>query len=408
MATHTSPPATHHNRVVAAYCATFLKPEMLHIYRQIVALRSYRAVVITRRVENAEQFPFAPIVHLRKPWNHELRRFCAMRLRQRPLLISPGEARAIQQAMERMCADVTHIYFGNIGLQMLPFLKLKALPSIVSFHGADVRVDVDRPKARELMREALDNATLVLARSRSLQKRIAELGCPLEKMRIHRTGIPLEEFPFQPREKPSNGRWLVVQACRLIEKKGLPTSLRAFAVFKRTHPSARFVVAGEGPMLEPLKILAGELGITDSVDFTGFLDQAALREQFYRAHVFLHPSEVGRDGNQEGVPNSMLEAMASGLPVVSTCHGGIPEAIEDGVSGILCRERDVDCIGRALRRLAEDDALRLFLAEAAAKAVREQFDSTKQVEILEACYDEAIARFRERGFGKPLRKQDVH
>jgi colanic acid/amylovoran biosynthesis glycosyltransferase len=383
MATQQTPPtATHRNRVVAAYCATFLKPEMRHIYRQIVALKNYRSVVIARRVENAARFPFAPIVHLPKPWSHELRRFWAV------------------AGMERMCADVAHIYFGNIGVQLLPFFRLNALPSIVSFHGADVRVDMDRPAARQLMREALDCATLVLARSRSLQERIVEMGCSLEKTRIHRTGIPLEEIPFRTRAVPVNGRWLIVQACRLIEKKGLPTSLRAFAIFKQAYPHARFVIAGEGPMLEPLKILSAELGIRDNVDFTGFLDQSALHEQFYRAHIFVHPSEIGRDGNQEGVPNSMLEAMASGLPVVSTRHGGIPEAIEDGVSGILCGERDSDGIAHALRRLAENDILRSALAEAAARAVREQFDSSKQIEILEACYDEAIARYNDAGFTK--------
>ena len=83
---------------------------------------------------------------------------------------------------------------------------------------------------------------------------------------------------------------------------------------------------------------ARELGVGDRVFFPGFVSQSELRELFYGSHIFLHPSERGADGNQEGVPNSMLEAMASRLPVLATEHGGIPEAIEHGQSGILVPE----------------------------------------------------------------------
>ena len=86
----------------------------------------------------------------------------------------------------------------------------------------------------------------------------------------------------------------------------------------------------------------------DQVRFVGFLSQAQLREQFYRSHIFLHPSELGGDGNQEGVPNAMLEAMASGLPVFATDHGGIPEAIEHGMSGVLVEERDHAALAEAM------------------------------------------------------------
>ena len=110
----------------------------------------------------------------------------------------------------------------------------------------------------------------------------------------------------------------MLQACRLIEKKGLATSLRAFAEFRARYPEStlddrrRRTAAGE------LQSLAHELRIDNRVSFAGFVSQAELREQFYASHIFLHPSETGRDGNQEGVPNSMLEAMASGLPVFAT------------------------------------------------------------------------------------------
>ena len=136
------------------------------------------------------------------------------------------------------------------------------------------------------------------------------------------------------------GRWHCVQACRLIAKKGLPTTLRAFALFPAEHSGARLTVAGEGPLLGELEELAASLGIAASVRFAGFLSQRELGELLGSAHFFLHPSEQGLDGDQEGVPNGLLEAMAYGVPVLATRHGGIPEAVEHGVSGMLVAERD--------------------------------------------------------------------
>src|SRR4029079_18295729 len=169
-------------------------------------------------------------------------------------------------------------------------------------------------------------------------------------------------IPFQPRTWPTNGEWRFVQACRLIEKKGLPTSLGAFAVFARRHPAAQFTIPGDGPLLEPMQNLSRELGIADRVTFTGFISQNELRDLYYRSHTFLHPSETGPDGNQEGVPNSMLEAMASGLPVFATEHAGIPDAIKHGVSGVLVPERDDQELAWALLNAIED---RHFLSQLA-------------------------------------------
>ena len=93
-------------------------------------------------------------------------------------------------------------------------------------------------------------------------------------------------------------------------------------------------------MLEELRELARGLGIEQKVSFSGLVSQELLRELLYTSHFFLHPSETARDGNQEGVPNSMLEAMASGLPVFATKHGGIPEAIEDGEALVKMAPQD--------------------------------------------------------------------
>ncbi|RYD34234.1 MAG: glycosyltransferase [Verrucomicrobiaceae bacterium] len=249
----------------------------------------------------------------------------------------------------------------------------------------------DRPGYPDRLRELLQTVPLVLARSLSLRDRLLDLGCPEGKIRLNRTGIPMDAFPVAAdRAFPTDGRWHFVQACRLIEKKGLNLALTAFAAFCKTWPESTFTIAGEGPMREELGDLARALGIADKVVFAGFLDTPALCRLYHRSHAFLHPSQMPPDQNQEGIPNSMLEAMATGLPVLATRHGGIPEAVTDHVTGLLVEERDGDRFLDNLQLLAREPALWEALSRNAAREVRENFEHRARIACLEGIYDELL------------------
>jgi colanic acid/amylovoran biosynthesis glycosyltransferase len=171
--------------------------------------------------------------------------------------------------------------------------------------------------------------------------------------------------------------------------------LRAFAAFGRQYREAAFVIAGDGPMVGELRELADELGIGQRVRFAGFLSQSALQRLFLSSHIFLHPSETA-GGDVEGVPNAMLEAMASGLPVVATRHGGIAEVIEHGRNGLLCAEKDAEGVTSALLRLAGDPLLYRMLTQQASASVREQFSKESQIAAIEEIYGDAIRGHSER------------
>jgi glycosyltransferase involved in cell wall biosynthesis len=232
----------------------------------------------------------------------------------------------------------------------------------------------------------LGEVTRVFARTASLKRAVVELGCDEDKIDVVRTGIPLDEFPFREREFPADGQWHFLQASRLVQKKGIATTLHAFTSFLNRYPQATLTIAGEGPMLVELQQLTRKLKIDSRVMLPGFVSEEKLREIFYASHIFLHPSETGSDGNQEGIPNSMLEAMASGLPVFATEHGGIPEAIENGVSGILVPERDHEALSRALLDAAQNLDLLKRLARNGANVVAEKFDQRNQIRRLEEIY----------------------
>jgi colanic acid/amylovoran biosynthesis glycosyltransferase len=376
--------------VVACYCATFLKPEMLHIYRQITALERFRPFVITQKREEADRFPFDDLAVVPKPATHFLRRIWYRQLRDVPWQISPAESVRLVALLASHRAALLHIYFGHIAVHLLPLIVRWENPTVVSFHGADVMVDLEKPAYRSATMRMLSEVRLVLVRSESLREALVRLGCAADKIRIQRTGIPLQDFEFRPRTWSADGSWRCVQAGRLIAKKGLRTTLRAFAAFSRQYPNARLTIAGEGPLLPELQQLASELKIAERVTFTGFASQAQLRDLFYESHIFLHPSETAADGNQEGVPNAMLEAMATGLPVFATRHGGIPEAIEDGVSGVLVPERDAEALAQRLLELAAQPGALSAISQRGAQAVAEKFEQRAQVRKLEDCYSEAL------------------
>lgn len=370
---------------VALFCATFLRPEMLHIHRQISGLRNFSPVVITQKREGdwaAERVEVVP----RSPFRFVGRE--AERWLGTPWQITRAESERMLAIMRRTEASILHIFFGNVAVHMLPLIRRSEIPAVISFHGSDVAGRIASPAFERARREMFRHARLVLCRSEQLAEKVGALGCDASKLRIMRTVLPPVRRISRP--PPADGAWQIVQASRLVRKKGIATALRAFAAFLKTHPQAKFTIAGEGPLEEELHGIASSLGIAGSVEFRGFLPQPALARLYESAHIFVHPSEtVG--GDVEGIPNSLLEAMASGLPCVATKHGGIPEVIQNGVTGMLCKEGDWQGISAALLRLADDPELNARVSVEGSEFVSGEFSAEKQIANIERLYREAMA-----------------
>lgn len=388
---------------VISVCGTYLKPEMRSIYRQIIGLTRIRTLVYAQSIENRSLFPFEAVtkmtkLHHRTKGNFLLRFWYKYVIRQWPppirinKYVGPCHPYDMPERLRADAPDLVHIYYGHKAVRFLGMLKDWGGPWIVSFHGVDAAKFLDQPGYLDQLREVFATAQLVLARSQSLLDRLHSLGCPPEKLRLNRTPIPLDHLHITQRPTPPDGHWRLVQACRLIPKKGILTTLDALQTVVKTHPNLRYILCGDGPQTEAIRTRAAALGLTENVEFKGWLKPEQLEQEYQSAHLFLHPSELTPEADQEGIPNSMLEAMATGLPVVATTHGGIPEAVTSGTDGLLVPERSPAELAQAILQILNDPDLRHQLGTNAATSVRTNFGATAQITQLEDHYLEAIAK----------------
>ena len=370
---------------ILSYCATFLREEAWHIYRQITGVRKFRNIVVCRRRENATTFPHEDVLRLDTPFYRGVWRM-AHRAFGRRVPLTPAETGQLLRIRAQKQARLVHVYLGTEALRALPYLERETCTKIVSFHGADL---ADSVRSSDVAR--LSACTDVfLCRCRALAEILQERGCPAGKIRLHYTGVPVPGAPAERTPPREDEPIRLLQASRFIEKKGLDLSLRALRLLLDRGRPATLVLAGSGPETDRLHALARELNLQDHVFFTGFISQSAVNAEMRLAHVFLHPSRVPESGDREGIPNSLLEAMAVGTPVVATSHSGIPEAVTNGWDGFLVKENP-ESIANGVLSLAEDPHIWSVLSGQAQEKVRNRFSLSANRDTLEALYTELVS-----------------
>lgn len=286
--------------------------------------------------------------------------------------------------------DVIHCHFGTNGVKAMWLRRIGAISGrlVTTFHGADISAWLDTfgwDMYDELFREGDEFHTI----SERWRVRLVELGCDPGRLAVHRAGIDLSKFAFTQRGVPDGGITRLVTVGRMVEKKGFEYGIRAVAHLSQSRPELpwEFTLVGDGPLRNELELLSRDLGIAERVKFAGYQSQERLAETIRGAHIMLAPSVTASNGDQEGIPSTITEAMATGLPVISTRHSGIPEVVQDGVTGYLVEERDDDALADRLAVLAEDSRLRASMGKAARRFIEENYD-------LEALNDRLEQRFR--------------
>lgn len=264
-----------------------------------------------------------------------------------------------------------HVHYGPNFNLLEPLFRFLKTFLVVSFHGYDAS-RVFQQQGDSCYVYLFERANLITTPTQRMKDELVRRGCPSEKVRIHRYGVDLGKFA-PPVKKEPNEKPILLTVARLVEKKGIEYSLRSFAEFK-DRVAAEYRIIGDGPLRASLEELARHLGIGDYVRFLGAGTKRDVQREMERADVFVLSSVTASDGDQEGLPVSLIEAQAMGLPVVSSHHAGIPELVVDGVTGLLAREKDVTGLAGNLEKLVSDPRLRQQFSVNARERVCREFD----------------------------------
>lgn len=363
---------------VALFNTNFLPYSQTFVYEEIRNHDRYDVEVFCRSRLLAERFPFDP-VHVGGP-----------------LYAAACRSRAFDARFRARPFALVHAHFGLGAVYARPFARRHGLPLVVTFHGYDVPLLASpRRWLPQHLRYAilgprvLSDMTLGLCASGELRDLLRASGVPDDRLRVHRLGIDLTRF--QPGIRPE-GEVRVIMIGRFVEKKGFDDGLRAFAEVAREIPSLSLTLVGDGPDAGKLRRLAEALGVGARVRFTGPLAPDDVADRLRTSHVLLAPSVVDRHGNRESGLIVVKEASACSTVPIGTRHGGIPEIIDDGVTGFLVAERDVSGLAERLRRVSLDPALRERLGAAGREKMAREYDNRARVRALEELYDEARAR----------------
>lgn len=291
---------------------------------------------------------------------------------------------------------LVHAHFGHNGLYALPYAHAFGLPLVITVHGRDVTILVGSDRFLPefwhynfASKTLFSRATLILAASTELAELLMEIGCPEDKIRIHRLGIDLTKFAF--REQEPNGPLQVVMVGRLVPKKGFHFGIRAFAGALQSNCNAHLRIIGDGPQRLQLEQLVQNLGIASHVTFTGALPHTEVCQTIQQSTILLAPSVTASNMDRESGLIVAKEAAAVGLPVVAHWHGGLPDIVEDGHTGFLVPERDVTRMTQRLITLLRNVDMRRAFGRAAREKMEREYDIRKVNMRLESLYDEAIA-----------------
>lgn len=379
---------------VIHYYPVWLPTTMVWLFNEVRHLPSdIETHVVCDRTEGLDRFR-VPDIHclaqlgpVRRYWNLGLRRLRMAR-----------PSTFLGDVIRHRNIDLLHSHFGHVGWINIPIARRAGIRHVVSFYGLDVNyLPIRNPIWRRRYDAMFTHVDAVLCEGPHMAECVAALGCPREKLRVHRLGVPVERIPFLPRAWQPGEPLRVLMAASFREKKGIPLALQALARLARKVPLEVTLVGGPGSEPRARSEHRAILSVIEREDMQpyvrlpGFLSHDRLMEEARGHHVFISPSLTAGDGDTEGgAPVTLIDMAARGLVLVSTRHCDIPQIVDHGATGLLSSERDLDGLVANLVWLVEHPGAWDAMRAAARKHVETYFDARRQGARLAAIYRELM------------------
>ena len=371
------------------------KSELLHISEtfireQILSYTDWSATLVgTRRVPGLS-LDGLDIRLLDDPKPGRAARIYARLLRR----LDAANPRAVR-LLRSEAAMLVHVHFGTDAVDFWPIVRRLRLPMVVTLHGYDITTHrayweggAGGPARAlypgRLVKMAQSPWVHFIAVSEAIKQRAIDYGIPADRIRVEYIGIDPSLFradgPPLLERRPR-----ILYVGRLVEKKGVAYLIEAFSQVRAHVPDAELVIVGDGPLRQQLETLASQVAVP--VQFAGSMERDGIRRQLDEARVFCLPSVTAQNGDAEGFGLVLLEAQASGIPVVTSAQGGAQEGIIEGITGLSFTERDTNALARHLTTLLTDDERLARMSIAAREFVGSKFDLHACTRSLERTYD---------------------
>ncbi len=272
--------------------------------------------------------------------------------------------------------DVIHCQYGPIGKSWVYLKEIMDVKIFTSFRGYDLTkfVHENHPS---VYGELFKRGDVFLPVCNHFSERLQEFGCPKERLHVLHSGVDVSKYQYKERTFDFQREIKLLSVGRLVEKKGIQYAIYAIEKLVKKYPNVHYTIVGTGKIEHELKQLTQSLRLEDNIHFIKNLVDEEMKEIYYQSQIFILPCVQAQDHDQEGIPNVLKEAMATGLPVISTRHSGIPELIEDGKSGFLVPERDIKGLVSKCEYLISHPQRCAEMGRAGRRFVEENFDILK-------------------------------
>jgi colanic acid/amylovoran biosynthesis glycosyltransferase len=377
------------NPTIARFLLSFLPFSETFIYSYIKNIRNFNQIIVASKRENEDQFTYDPskvftfdeaipsMVNLPIPLKHRM--------------LLTKKNRFFYNVLKENDVKLVHAHFGYVGVAALAVAKRLNIPLITTFHGLDMSKLGRDLYYRIMYRRMFYYGKAFVVEGSCMRKKLIELGCPKDKAKIIHLGVDIKKFELIQRRVNPGERIKFLMCSRFVEKKGIPYGIKAFAKALKSYDNMELnIIGGES---SEYQTLIEKLGAKDKIKILGKKKHAEVASLMRGSHVFMAPSITARDGDTEGgTPTTVLEAEASGLPLISTFHADIPEAVVDKKTGFLSPEKDFGAMSANILKIVQTPDLLAKMGTEGRRHIEKEYDSTKVTAKLEELYGQVLSQ----------------